>query len=108
MYIRESEYSAMQEELENLRLQAKVNDIWTEVKKIDPQPGEYVIIKYKYDRAKWDSLRLFMSNCNKKFPNNKVLAIVDDMDMLVWDADRLNGFIRKLREDVISSGAFDD
>ena len=45
MYIKKSEYSAMQEELKNLRLQAEVNDIWAEMKKIDPQPGEYVIVK---------------------------------------------------------------
>ena len=49
-----------------------------------------------------------MNNCKKKFPNNKVYAIIDDMDMQVWDAGRLNEFIRKLREDAISNGAFDD
>lgn len=108
MYIKKSEYSAIQEELKNLRLQAEVNDIWTEMKKIDPQPGEYVIVKLKYGRVKWDSLQFFMDNCKKKFPNNKVYAIIDDMDMQVWDADRLNQFIRKLREDAISSGVLDD
>ena len=104
MYIKKSEYSAMQEELKNLRLQAEVNSAWTEMKKIDPQPGEYVIVKFKYGRVKWDSLQFFMNNCKKKFPNNKVYAIIDDMDMQVWDADRLN----KLREDAISNGALDD
>ena len=108
MYIKKSEYSAMQKELEALRLQAEVNDIWTEIKKIDPQPGEYVIVKFKYGRVKWDSLQFFMDNCKKKFPNNKVYAIIDDMDMQVWDADRLNKFIRRLREDAISNGALDD
>lgn len=108
MYIKKSEYSAMQKELEALRLQAEVNDIWTEIKKIDPQPEEYVIVKFKYGRVKWDSLQFFMNNCKKKFPNNKVYAIIDDMDMQVWDADRLNKFIRRLREDAISNGALDD
>ena len=102
MYIKKSEYSAMQEELKTLRLQAEVNDIWTEMKKIDPQPGEYVIVKFKYGRVKWDSLQFFMNNCKKKY------AIIDDMDRQVWDAGRLNEFIRKLREDAISNGAFDD
>ena len=46
MYLKKSEYSAIQKELENLRLQAEVNDIWTEMKKIDPQPGENVIVKF--------------------------------------------------------------
>lgn len=108
MYIKKSEYSAMQEELKTLRLQAEVNSAWTEMKKIDPQSGEYVIVKFKYGRVKWDSLQFFMNNCKKKFPNNKVYAIIDDMDMQVWDAGRLNEFIRKLREDAISNGAFDD
>ena len=108
MYLKKSEYSAMQEELKTLRLQAEVNDIWTEMMMIDPQPVEYVIVKFKNGRVKWDSLQFFMNNCKKKFPNNKVYAIIDDMDMQVWDADRLNKFIRKLREDAISNGALDD
>lgn len=108
MYLKKSEYSAMQKELENLRMQSEVNDIWTEIKKIDPHPGEYVIVKFKYGRVKWDSLQFLMNNCRKRFPNNKVIAIADDIDMQVWDADRLNKFIRKLREDAISNGSFDD
>lgn len=89
MYIKKSEYSAMQEELKTLRLQAEVNSAWTEVKKINPQPGDFVIVRVENGKVKLDAFMSFVRNFKKKFPDNQVIGLSDWVDVEVWNTEKI-------------------
>lgn len=96
MYIKKSEYSAMQAELKTLRLQAEVNSVWTEIKKIDPQPGEFVIVRVENGKVKLDAFMSFIRNFKKKFPDNQVIGLSDWVDVEVWNTEKIKTIAREL------------
>ena len=98
MYIKKSEYSAMQEELEELRKRAEVNDALVSVNMINPQPGEFVIVRFKIEKVTPDASMSFIRNFKKKFPDNRVIAVSDWLDVDVWTSETMRTMARELLE----------
>lgn len=98
MYIKKSEYSAMQKELEDLRKRVEVNDALVSVVTINPQPGDFVIVRLENGKVKPGAFMSFIRDFKKKFPDNKVIAISNWVDVDVWNAETLKTMARELLE----------